>query len=284
MILIINEKEWDDRPLFLRKYWKIWSVQEWQEEENVECCAREGSRAEKVVVLTCTDQGIAVAGRRNLPVIAVRSAACDRERGKQSLFGAPVLLEDPRELDAGLVELVWKRFYGIPRIIGETQRCRIREICDGDLPFLYRASGGVINEGGPDSFVLDWEEYQAFWQAYRKNQYGFFEYGLWLIEKRTDREAYTAVGMAGFSDAGELSYWTAPEYRGQGYAKEACRFLISYAGSVLGWKELLAQIQKENLPSLKLAESLGFQKDSCKTGSKEGILAVKQLVSSEAVR
>ena len=142
---------------------------------------------EKAVLLTCSDQGIAAAHRWRLPVIAIRNEEFWREHGVQSLFGAPVLLEDAEALTGDLLETVWKRFYGIPLVIGETARCRIREIGGKDLRQLYEASGGVIHEGQPEAAGRSWEEYREFWDAYLRNQYTFYGYGLWLARKRSRR-------------------------------------------------------------------------------------------------
>ena len=67
---------------------------------------------------------------------------------------------------------------------------------------------------------------------YLRNQYTFYGYGLWLAEEK--EQAGGLLGLAGFSDAEELSYWIVPEKRRRGYAREICSFLLEYAGGEPG--------------------------------------------------
>ena len=100
-------------------------------------------RRKKAVLLTCSDQGIAAAHRwmgfRSLPSGMRNSGG---SMASSPCLARPVLLEDAEALTGDLLETVWKRFYGIPLVIGETARCRIREIGGKDLRQLYEASGG----------------------------------------------------------------------------------------------------------------------------------------------
>ena len=260
IVLVWNPEEWGTERPFYDAVWKTKMVPGWEpaagSNGNREAWDLADAEKEKAVLLTCSDQGIAAAHRWRLPVIAIRNEEFWREHGVQSLFGAPVLLEDAEALTGDLLETVWKRFYGVPLVIGETARCRIREIGGKDLRQLYEASGGVIHEGQPEAAGRSWEEYREFWDAYLRNQYTFYGYGLWLAEEK--EQAGGLLGLAGFSDAGELSYWIVPEKRRRGYAREICSFLLEYAGENLGWKRVCARIREDNFPSLDLAESLGF--------------------------
>lgn len=132
IVLVWNPEEWGTERPFYDAVWKTKMVPGWEpaagSNGNREAWDLADAEKEKAVLLTCSDQGIAAAHRWRLPVIAIRNEEFWREHGVQSLFGAPVLLEDAEALTGDLLETVWKRFYGIPLVIGETARCRIREI------------------------------------------------------------------------------------------------------------------------------------------------------------
>lgn len=256
--LMIHTEEWKPDGFLLPEQRKIRKVSSWSGAAESETGEISRRGCERVIIITCSDQGIAAAGKMHLPVIAVRNPQYDRIRGEQSLFGAPLLLERTEDLEEPLLEEVWKRHYGIPLTIGQTLRCRIREISESDLTLLCEAAGGLVNEGGTVAFLPERGEYAVFWEAYIRNQYAFFGYGLWLIERKLPEEKNEAVGIAGFTEAGEMGYWIFPEFRRRGYAEEVCRFLLKYAGEVLNWEMISLFIEKENLPSLSLAKRLDF--------------------------
>ena len=118
--LMIHTEEWKPDGFLLPEQRKIRKVSSWSgaaESEKGEISRR---GCERVIIITCSDQGIAAAGKMHLPVIAVRNPQYDRIRGEQSLFGAPLLLERTEDLEEPLLEEVWKRHYGIPLTIGQT--------------------------------------------------------------------------------------------------------------------------------------------------------------------
>ena len=55
----------------------------------------------------------------------------------------------------------------------------------------------------------------------------------------------------------EIGWAVKPEFQGRGYAKEAASACLDYAVDSLGWKYLAHFIDKDNVPSIKLAERLG---------------------------
>jgi [ribosomal protein S5]-alanine N-acetyltransferase len=59
-------------------------------------------------------------------------------------------------------------------------------------------------------------------------------------------------------DETEVSYITAPEHRGKGYAAEAVRGLVD-AAFARGIERLVAVILDDNVPSQRVAESVGFR-------------------------
>lgn len=73
------------------------------------------------------------------------------------------------------------------------------------------------------------------------------------------------VGGAGIKHPGgwprhELTWFLLPTARGQGYATEASRAVISFALDTLGWDVVETHMRDENTPARRLAERLGGQK------------------------
>lgn len=55
----------------------------------------------------------------------------------------------------------------------------------------------------------------------------------------------------------EIGWALKPEYQGKGYALESAIACLDYSVEKLGWQHLAHFIDKDNLPSIKLAERLG---------------------------
>lgn len=58
----------------------------------------------------------------------------------------------------------------------------------------------------------------------------------------------------------EFGYEVFPPYRRRGYAREACRAIMRWAHEQEGITEFVVSISPGNVPSLRLAESLGFER------------------------
>ena len=57
----------------------------------------------------------------------------------------------------------------------------------------------------------------------------------------------------------ELGYTVEAEYRRHGYAKESAIAMIEWAGYERGVGDFVLSISPDNVPSLRLARSMGFQ-------------------------
>ncbi|MCR4628131.1 MAG: GNAT family N-acetyltransferase [Clostridium sp.] len=62
--------------------------------------------------------------------------------------------------------------------------------------------------------------------------------------------------------AGELGYHIYPEYRGQGFAEEACRAVLRYAEEEMELGGMILRIRNDNTASQRLAKKLGFRCNS----------------------
>ena len=188
---------------------------------------------------------------------------------------------------------VWQRHMHLPWLIAETERLIIRESVMEDLPYfqrfyeeernnpdvqpLYESKHTQSRTGirySEQTVVQDKDIIshanqiqQEQFHSYITTRYPFFEYGLWTI---VDKATNTVIGRAGIeelpedygelSGEPELSYLFGKEYRGNGYATEACLAILHYSAEELEMKKIYLRTSGENLPSQKLAEKLGLLK------------------------
>ena len=84
-------------------------------------------------------------------------------------------------------------------------------------------------------------------------------FGYWAVE---EKQSATFVGCVGLWQSPgwpelELGYWLVEEFHGKGYAKEAAARCLQYARDEMQAESLVSYIDPENIPSIKLAESIG---------------------------
>jgi ribosomal-protein-serine acetyltransferase len=60
----------------------------------------------------------------------------------------------------------------------------------------------------------------------------------------------------------ELGYYLSQDACGRGVARKACRWLVNYVFDA-GAHRIGLRIASDNLPSIKLAERLGFRREGC---------------------
>lgn len=91
-------------------------------------------------------------------------------------------------------------------------------------------------------------------------------YGYWVVERRGDGVLLGQAGLADFKrdmdpsieGLPELGYVFAAHAHGQGYAAEAVRAILGWAGATLDPDQIVAIIDRDNAPSIRLAERAGF--------------------------
>ena len=117
-----------------------------------------------------------------------------------------------------------RRRLSLPLYIAETERLFLRELTEEDRPLvlgLMRDDAGKPGEGrqaaGPGEARLRDPETFA---AYVKNQYRFYEYGLWGVFRKEDGAFLGLCGFGPDEEDGvpELGYHIAAGERGKGYA------------------------------------------------------------------
>ena len=187
-----------------------------------------------------------------------------------------------------LAELVLRRHLGLPWIIGETKRLVLREFVPEDSEQIPEEEYGEQERLFRSKELLE---------QYIKNQYRFYEYGVWaVVEKGTEQlagmagvsnpdlprqaeEALAAAGQRRLREGGgeaspwlEIGYHIFRPYRNKGYAREAVQEAADYAREVLGVR-LCALIYRDNKASRHLAEGLGMEPIiEINTGSSAGYL------------
>lgn len=91
-------------------------------------------------------------------------------------------------------------------------------------------------------------------------------YGYWAVERREDN---VMIGFVGFADfkrdmspsiegRPEMGWIFAPAAQGQGYCTEAVKGGLAWADDVLSGEDVVAIINPENGPSIRVAERCGF--------------------------
>lgn len=182
----------------------------------------------------------------------------------------PYAVEEEEQIDKVLLERLVRRNLGLPWIIAETKRLRIREFIPGDWEEISATFLPCLKEK-PVIFTS-----QSAFLSYLHYQYSFYEYGLWAVEEKMQ---HRLIGGCGFWDGEnpgedntdarekhgnheeksitEIGYWISPSFQKMGYGAEAVEAVLNYAVQIEK-VPVYATIREENIPSRKLAEKLRF--------------------------
>ncbi|MFT4104907.1 MAG: GNAT family N-acetyltransferase [Lacrimispora sp.] len=204
----------------------------------------------------------------------------DPKKENQSLAPAAYVVEKLEDIDDIFLERVVRRRLELPWIITRTNRLTVRELVPQDCLLIPDEP-----EAGEEGRRFLNKEYL---KDYIRCQYGFYEYGIWALEESASGRLVGKVGLSNLDLSGcpelssairdkmnspcgqretllgdddtpvELGYHIFSLYRNQGYAREACQAILQYGAQEVSG-QIYARIERTNLPSLKLAESLGFR-------------------------
>ena len=195
---------------------------------------------------------------RNIPVVSYEPKIVEGTLEHPKVKYVLLSLEGAEE---AFLEKVWRRYFGLPLFIMETERTRIRELSMEDMEILFHLYEG---EGITDYIepLFPREEEIQYQRDYIEKVYGFYEYGMWLVEERATGEI---IGRAGLESRDpehpedvELGYVIRRDRQRQGYATEVCAAIMEYAREQLGSASVSARVNPENLPSVKVVERLGM--------------------------
>lgn len=169
--------------------------------------------------------------------------------------------EEPEEsVYAAYLEHVLCRFRGEPCHILDTERCRVREIVPQDVDRLYEIYSNPIITEYMENLYENKEEEIAYTQEYIRCHYGFYDFGMWIVE---EKKSGLIIGRAGFDmrqgcDIPELGFMVCADLQRQGYAEEVCRELLVYGKEQLGFEAVGARTDPANISSVCLLKKLGF--------------------------
>ena len=83
-------------------------------------------------------------------------------------------------------------------------------------------------------------------------------------ENYTVKETDELIGRAGIeirnidgADKNELAYIIRKDYRRKGYGYEVCKAILNYAFTKLSMDEVMIVIEKDNVPSINMADRIG---------------------------
>ena len=182
------------------------------------------------------------------------SSTIDTGREEETLWEAEYLATSDAICPEYLERIV-RRHLGLPWMIAETDRLILREFMLEDIAQMPQEPEVWFTpeEREADRIFYDAEKLEA----YIKNQYRFYEYGIWAVVRKEDGIIVGKAGVtnAEMEDALELGYHIFEPYRRQGYAKEACRAILHYAKQELDCP-VSARVAKENGASIHLLEQL----------------------------
>lgn len=183
----------------------------------------------------------------------------DRNRD-QSFPSGSYCVENLRDIDAQYLDRVYRRFHDIPWDITETARLRIREIAVEDVPQLYELYEDASITQYMEPLFEEPEQEMIYTKEYIKNVYGFYGYGMWVLESK---ESGRIIGRAGLEykegfEGLELGFMLGVDYQHKGYAFEACSAVLAYGMKELGQRTYCSFVNENNKASIHLCERLGF--------------------------
>ena len=149
----------------------------------------------------------------------------------------------------------------------ETERLRLRgfRASDLDSQAAVLANEAVVRHLGGRPFSRE--------ETWRKmlgspGLWALLGYGYWVVERLEDGAYLGQIGFADFKrdmvpnieNLPEMGWIFAPEAQGKGYASEAAAAALEWADSNLEAPEIVAIIDPDNAPSIRVAEKAGFDR------------------------
>ncbi len=147
-------------------------------------------------------------------------------------------------------------------MILETDRLLLRELGTADSAFileLVNDEDWLLHIG--DRGVRTLQDASRFIEDGPMASYSEHGFGLWCAQLKDD---LMPIGLCGVLkrehlDHPDLGYALLPDFRGKGYALEACRGVIEFAQTALDMHTMLAIVSPQNTRSIHLLERLGFE-------------------------
>ena len=210
------------------------------------------------IVIEDSYNGVTAATAAKIPSIGFLNP----NSGNQDLSKSAILVEGFDEVDYHFIDMVYQHAYMQPATILTTERLVLRELKVDDIT----AWCDICNKPGIRYHVSDYsgdiKEEKLKHEAYIKNVYHFYGYGLWGIFLKETNGLIGRCGIEYKTIDGEavyeLGYLIDPDYQRMGYGREAVITALQYCFSKLGLNKIMAFIEKENDPSRYFAEKIGL--------------------------
>lgn len=172
------------------------------------------------------------------------------------------VITNPEEVDDDYYYKIWLRYARLPWEILTTDRCIVREMTEKDVRALYEVYKDDSVTKYTEPLFPDLEDELTYTRNYIENVYSYFGFGTWVIVNKEDGKI---IGRAGFNyrdgyEEPELGYVIGKEYQNKGFATEVCSAIIKYGYEELGFDSVSAFSHRDNIPSCKLLNNLGFEK------------------------
>lgn len=148
-------------------------------------------------------------------------------------------------------------------MILETKRIYLRKFIFEDLSNLHKIfSDEETMQYYPAPFTLDQTK---AWISKNQMRYEKDGYGLWAICLKENNELIGDCGLVkqtvDDNEEVEIGYHINKEYWSQGFGSEAAIGCRDYGFYELGLNRLISIINPTNMPSIKVAEKMGFKKE-----------------------
>ena len=175
-------------------------------------------------------------------------------------MGIQYAAEGLEGIDYDYLYHVYLRLTGQPWKILETSRFVVREITVEDVPELYVIYAEPEVTLYTENLYDDIEDELAYTRDYIEKVYGFYGYGIWIIE---DKKSGQMIGRAGIEykegrEGAEIGIVVAKPFWRQGVATEVLEAIFVYAKEELDISSFFAMVEKENESSIALFEKMQF--------------------------
>lgn len=218
-----------------------------------------GTNSAEAMVVEDSTNGIEAA--KNAGICCVGFSNPDS--GEQDLTDADVILESFEGITPSFYYHIHQRSQGKPVTIASTKRLLIRELVVDDIEELYP----IYQDPDVRRFIDDIDDYmdqeKEKQEAYIKNVYSFYGYGLWGVFSKTSGGLIGRCGIENQTIDGTqeimLSYLLDSNHWGYGYALECCRAIFEYAVNELHIHRIVAVVDKANERSLRTVRKLGME-------------------------
>lgn len=218
-----------------------------------------GVNPKECIVIEDSFHGVTAAKAANMTCIGYKNP----HSGNQNLRKADILVEGFDEIDHSFLLELYQQCFA-DRTSLSTERTIIRELTIEDIPSLYQILSQTEIQEYMDVNLDTLEEEIEKHRAYMDTVYRYYGYGLWGVFLKENNQLIGRCGIELKSIDGiptyELGYLLDRTYQGLGYGTEAVKEVIRYSFQSLQVPHMIAIIDQNNLPSIKLACRVGMNK------------------------